>query len=268
MSSRVGIVGFGRMGKPMCRHLLAAGFPVTVYDVLADAVADALALGAQAAPSARELVAESDVVLVIVTDDEQVRKTVEEMLPAAREGTVIAICSSVHPETCRELAGAAVPFGVDVVDAPLARGVRGAEQGTLTIYFGGNERAVAQCRPVFAAFSEHLLHMGPVGAGQIAKTCNNLLHWAAVVACYESLRLGQRLGLSPNDLRPALLVGGADSRTLRELDLIGMYWPQKDFTTAFDLAEASETELPLMKHVEELIRGITPQDLRGLFNEG
>ncbi len=263
----VGIIGFGRMGKPMCRHLLAAAFPVVVYDVQEAAMAEAVALGAQGAASARRVAEQSNVILVIVTDDDQVRGVVGEMLPGARQGAVIAVCSSVHPDTCRELAQAAAGYGVSVVDAPLARGVRGAEEGKLTIYFGGDEESVAKCRPVFAAFSEHLLHMGPLGAGQIAKTCNNLLHWAGVVACYESLTLGARLGLSPNELRPALLVGGADSRTLRELDLIGLYWPQKDFITAFELAESSQTKMPLMEHVEELIRGITPQDLRGLFVE-
>ncbi len=263
----VGIVGFGRMGKPMCRHLLAAGFPVVVYDVQEAALADAVAMGAQAAASARQVAEQSDVILVIVTDDDQVRRVVGEMLPGARQGAVIAICSSVHPDTCRGLAKAAAGHGVSVVDAPLARGVRGAEEGKLTIYFGGDDESVAKCRPVFATCSEHLVHMGPLGAGQIAKTCNNLLHWAGVVACYESLTLGARLGLPADKLRPALLAGGADSRTLRELDLIGLYWPQKDFVTAFDLARASQTEMPLMEHVEELIKGITPQDLRGLFQQ-
>ncbi len=93
------------------------------------------------------------------------------------------------------------------------------------------------------------------------------MHWAAVVACYESLTLGARLGVPPNKLRPALLAGSADSRTLRELDLIGMYWPGKDMQTALALAQASQTPLPLMEHVGELIKTITSRDLRGLFEE-
>lgn len=268
MTIHVGLIGLGRMGRPMCRHLLQAGFPVTVFDLQAEAVAAVVALGAQATASARELAMDSDVILVIVTDDAQVRQVVGEILNGARPGTVIAICSSVHPDTCRELARIADGHGVQLLDAPLARGTRGAEAGKLTIYFGGDEHAVNICRPVFAAFSEHLLHMGPIGAGQITKTCNNLLHWAAVVACYESLTLGARLGVSPNKLRPALIAGSADSRTLRELDLIGMYWPRKDLETAFALSETSETPMPLMRQVDELIQGITAQDLRALFKEG
>lgn len=265
MPGRVGLIGLGRMGKPMCQYLLKAGFPVTVFDLQAEAMTALAALGARAAESARQVAQASDVILVMVTDDTQVRQVVGELLDGAPAGAVIAICSSVHPATCRELAQAAAQRGVGLVDAPLARGVRGAESGTLTAYFGGEERDIAVCRPVFAAFCEHLLPMGPVGAGQITKTCNNLLHWAAVVACYESLTLGARLGISPNKLRPALLAGSGESRTLRELDLIGMYWYKKDLETALAMAQASETALPLIEHVNKLIEGITVQDLRALF---
>lgn len=265
MTSRVGLVGLGRMGQPMCRYLLQAGFPLTVFDVQPNTMAEVVKLGARTAANAREVAAASDVILVVVTDDAQVRAVVGELLQGARKGTVIAVCSSVHPDTCRELARAAAARGVGLVDAPLARGTRGAESGTLTVYFGGEAKDVALCRPVFGAFSEHLFHMGPVGSGQVTKTCNNLLHWAGVVACYESLSLGARLGVSPNQLRPALLAGSAESSTLRELDLIGMYWPQKDMQTALELAEASQTPMPLMEHVDELIREVTVDDLRALF---
>lgn len=267
MPSRVGLVGLGRMGNPMARHLLKAGFPVIVYDMQPEATAACAKLGARPAASVREVTEGSDVILVIVTDDTQIRRVVEQVLPSACAGSVIAICSSVHPDTCRELAALAAAREVGLVDAPLARGTQGAENGTLTIYFGGSERDVAICRPVFATFSEHLLHMGPVGAGQITKTCNNLLHWAQVVACYESLTLGARLGVSPSKLRPALLAGSAESATLRDLDTIGMYWPGKDMQVAMALAASSKMSMPLMEDVDELIKRITPKDLRSLFKE-
>lgn len=267
MASHVGLIGLGRMGKPMCRYLRQKGFVVTAFDLDPQAIAAVVEMGAQPAASARQVAEASDIILVIVTDDDQVRKVVGEVLQGARQGAVIAICSSVHPDTCRELAQAAAGYGVGLTDAPLARGTRGAEEGKLTVYFGGSEHDVELCRPVFAAFSEHLLHLGPVGAGQITKTCNNLLHWAGVVACYESLMLGARLGVSPNKLRPALLAGSAESVTLRELDLIGMYWYKKDLATAFELAEKSDTPLPLYDQVSTLIEDISVEDLRGLFRE-
>lgn len=268
MKTRVGFIGLGRMGHPMCRHILRAGFPLTVFDVQAEAMQSLIAQGARGANSPREVAAQSDVILVMVANDEQVRQVVagrDGLLGGAPRGAVIAICSSIHPETCRNLATQAEKHGVGLIDAPVARGLRGAEAGELAIFVGGEQKYLKACRAVFAAFAKSIMHMGPIGAGQITKTCNNLVHWAEVAACYEVLTFGARLGLHPNDLRPALVAGSADSRTLRELHLIGMYWPHKDIETAMELARASDTPLPLTGRVRELIARITAQDLRNLF---
>jgi len=268
MTTRIGFVGLGRMGQPMCRYILRAGFPLMVFDVNAEAMQPLVALGAQSAQSPREVAAQSDVLIVMVTDDTQTREVVagdNGLLNGARTGSVIALCSSLHPDTCRALAALATERGIGIVDAPVARGQRGAEAGELTVFVGGAHRDVEKCRPVFAAFAKTILHMGPIGAGQITKTCNNLMHWAEVTACYEALTLGARLGINPTDLRAAMLAGSADSRTLRDLHLIGMYWPHKDMDTALQLAEASDTAIPLMTRVRELVGDISAQDLRMLF---
>jgi 3-hydroxyisobutyrate dehydrogenase-like beta-hydroxyacid dehydrogenase len=266
--TRVGFIGIGRMGNPMCRHILRAGLPLTIFDVNPEAI-DALASqGAIAAGSPRELAAQSDVMIVMVTDDAQVRDVVagkNGLLDAAKPGAVIAICASVHPDTCRDLAALAQKRGVGLVDAPVARGLRGAEEGDLTVFVGGEKKDVDACRPVFAAFAKNILRMGTIGTGQMTKTCNNLLHWAGVVACYETLQLGERLGIAPEHLRAAMLAGSADSRTLRELHLIGMFWPKKDMESAMQLAESSQTPMPLMKLVDDLVMKINAQDLRALL---
>jgi 3-hydroxyisobutyrate dehydrogenase len=189
------------------------------------------------------------------------------LLESAQPDSVIAICASVHPDTCRALGALGQARGVGVIDAPVARGLRGAEEASLTIFAGGKKEDVEKCRPVFAAFAPNVLHMGELGAGQITKTCNNLLHWAGVVACYETLQLGARLGIAPKDLREAMLAGSADSRTLRELHLIGMYWPQKDIETALELADAAEMPLPLTEHVRDLVMKFSAKDLRALFED-
>ena len=249
----------------MCRHILRAGFPLTVFDAQVEAMQALVAQGARAASSVRELAEQSDVMLVMVTDDTQVRAVVEELLSSAARGAVVTICSSVHPDTCRDLATHAQTRGVGLLDTPVARGQRGAEAGELTIFVGGEKSDLEKCAPVFNAFAKAICHMGPVGAGQITKTCNNLMHWAEVTACHEVLSFGKRLGLSPNDLRPALMAGSAESRTLRELHLIGMYWPHKDLETAMELSREASTPLPLTERVRELVTHIKAEDLKALF---
>jgi 3-hydroxyisobutyrate dehydrogenase-like beta-hydroxyacid dehydrogenase len=265
MTTQVGFIGLGRMGQPMSRHILKAGFALTVFDVQVEAMQSVVALGARAATSAREVARASDVILVMVADDAQVRAVVDDLLQDARAGAVIAVCSSIHPQTCGDLADRAHTRDVGFVDAPVARGQRGAEAGDLTVFAGGAKNDFEKCRPVFAAYAQAIFWMGAVGAGQITKTCNNLMHWSTIVACYETLTLGARLGIAPNDLRPALLAGSADSRTLRELELVKLTWPDKDMATALALADESETPVPLMEHVRALIKQIAVDDLRGLF---
>lgn len=265
MSVRVGFVGLGRMGHPMCRQILQAGFVLTVFDLESQAIQALVAIGARGADSVSQLAEASDVMLVMVTDDEQVRQVVSQLLTGARPGSVIGVCSSIHPLTCRDLALQGHARGTGLVDVPVAGGIRGAETGTLTVFAGGETADVDRCKPVLQAFSQAIFHMGPVGSGEIAKTCNNLMHWAEVVACYETLTLAKRLGLSPTELRPAILAGSADSRTLRELETIRMTWPEKDMVTALALASESDTPMPLMRRVGELVKDITAADLRAFF---
>lgn len=265
MKPRVGFVGIGRMGAPMCKHLLHEQFPLTIYDLNPDALAPLASRGAISASTVRDVASRSDVMIVMVTDDEAVRKVVTELLETAQPDSVIAICASVHPDTCRSLGALGQTRGAGVIDAPVARGLRGAEAGELTIFAGGEKKYVDACHPVFAAFAKNILHMGALGAGQLTKTCNNLMHWAEVTACYEVLSFGEKLGLKPTELREAMLVGSADSRTLRELHLIGMYWPHKDIDTAMELAAQTQTELPLTNRVRESVMKIKADDLKALF---
>lgn len=268
--ARVGFIGLGRMGKPMCRHILRAGHALTVFDHKPTAIEEMAKAGASPAASLAEAGAASEVILVMVPTDDDVTAVVageSGVLAGAVPGTVIAICSSTTPETCVRAAAVAVKKGIGVVDAPVARGVRGAEAGDLTVFAGGEAGDIEKCRPVFETFAKHIFHMGPVGAGQITKTVNNLIHWAEVVGIYEALRLGAAHGVHPNKLRPALLAGSVDSRTLRELHLVGMAWPHKDMENALRLAEASHTPLPLMARVGELVAKMSKEDLRGLFVE-
>lgn len=267
---RIGFIGLGRMGMPMCKHILRAGFALTVLDTDPGVVEQMVAAGASSASHPEEVGASCDVVLVMVPTDEDVLVVItgdEGVLRGAAPGTVVAVCSSTKPETCIYMAETAGRKGAGLVDAPVARGVRGAEAADLTVFAGGEVEHVEKCRPVFETFARHVFHMGSIGKGQITKTVNNLIHWVEVVGIYEALQLGVDHGLHPNKLRSALLAGSVDSRTLRELHLVGLAWPHKDMQNALHMAEETQTSMPLMEKVSELVVRMNKEQLRELFVE-
>jgi 3-hydroxyisobutyrate dehydrogenase-like beta-hydroxyacid dehydrogenase len=256
------------MGLPMSRHLIRAGFTVCGFDHRAaqrSALSDA---GGVALRSVGAVAGQSEVVLIMVADDAQVKSVTvgpNGVLKVSKPGTVLIISSTVKPSTCREVAAAAEKRGVKVLDAPVARGQRAAEEGTLTVFAGGERAAFERCRPIFEAFGKEVVHIDEhVGSGQVAKLVNNLILWAGVVAVHESLALAERLGVSPSRLRAALQHGSADSYALRELHLVNLTWPHKDLEQALEVAAEAGTELPLADCVETLIRTLTREDLRRL----
>src|SRR5919201_2197361 len=141
-SEHVGLVGCGRMGGAIGRHLLAAGTPLVVYDPVEEARGRLVDRGAVAGADPGDVAARSDLVLVVVVDDAQVREAVAAALERAREGSIVAVCASVRPKTCRELAERGAARGVHVIDAAMVRGERGAEEGRLVLFCGGDERVV------------------------------------------------------------------------------------------------------------------------------
>jgi 3-hydroxyisobutyrate dehydrogenase-like beta-hydroxyacid dehydrogenase len=249
----------------MGRHLLAAGRTLTVYDPVAEAIRPLAEAGAIAAANPSEVASQSDVVFVVVVDDVQAREAVTETLDGAAAGTVVAICASVRPDTCRDLAAAAATRGVHVVDAALVRGERGAEEGRLVLYCGGPADAVDRVAEAAAPFMEAIVHVGDVGAGQVAKTANNILLWACIRADVEALRLARALGVEPAKLRDALALGSGANRPLAEWGVHRLRWPHKDLEVALALAEDVGTDVPLVAHLPALMAELTAEDLRALL---
>lgn len=265
---RVGVIGLGRMGLPIARHILRAGFVVSGFDIEPQRTAALTRIGGVPQPSVLEVARQSDAVLLMVADDAQIRDVAlgpDGIVRNARPGTVLIISSTVKPSTCREVAAAAADKQIGVLDAPVARGQRAAENGTLTVFVGGNPALFTRCRPVFAAFGREIVHIDDeVGAGQVAKLANNLILWAGVVAVHEALALAERLGVSPSRLRAALQHGSADGYALRELHLINLTWPHKDIEQAVEVAAEAGWTLPLANSVGTLIRSLTREELRRL----
>jgi 3-hydroxyisobutyrate dehydrogenase-like beta-hydroxyacid dehydrogenase len=185
--SRVGFIGLGQIGAPMAKHL---SDPV-VYDVRPEASEGF----ADVASSVAEVAARADVISVIVRDDSQVREVVEQILPTAKPQTVVAIHSTISPDTAVDLAERGAAKGVDVIDAPVSGGAIGAHEGTLVVMVGGSEAAAMRCREPFGQWSSLFVHAGPVGAATRMKIARNLITFASFTAAAEAQRLAEAAGL-------------------------------------------------------------------------
>ena len=245
-------------------HLLDAGTPLVVYDVAPEACAPLVDRGAVAVTSPADAAAEADVVLVVVVDDAQTRDAVTSALERARAGTVLALCASIRPDTCAELESQARARGVHVVDAALVRGERGAEEGRLVLYCGGDADAIAVVEQACAPFIEAVVRVGGIGAGQVAKTANNILLWANLRADVEVLRLGRALGVEPAVLRDALALGSGANRPLAEWGKHRLRWPHKDLEVALAVAGEAGVDMPLVDRLAELMEELSVEDLHEL----
>ena len=153
---------------------------------------------------------------------------------------------------------------VHLLDVALVGGERGAEAGALKLMCGGQAETVDACLEAFAAFAIDVCHVGDVGAGQVAKTANNLLLWACVRANYEALSLAKRLGVQPGKLRSFLNVGSGANRPLAEWGAQRLRWPEKDLEVALALAEEAGVDVPLMRSLAPLMAELTVDDLASL----
>lgn len=263
----LGLVGWGRMGGQMGQFAMKGGWPVTAYDPFEEARTAAGAAGATVVGSVAEVAAVSDLVLLVVVDDAQVTEAITGpggALETARPGTILAICPSVRPDTCERMAQAAAEKDVHVIDAALVGGERGAEAGALKLMCGGEAQVVDACLPAFSAFATDVCHVGDIGAGQVAKTANNLLLWSCIRANYEALTLAKALGVHPGKLRAFLNIGSGANKPLADWGGPRLRWPKKDLEVALALAEDAGVDMPLIKSLAPLMAELTTEDLAAL----
>jgi 3-hydroxyisobutyrate dehydrogenase-like beta-hydroxyacid dehydrogenase len=209
----VGFVGLGDQGAPMALRIIDAGFPTTVYARREAALEPFRDTGASFASSLCELGEGSDLLGICVTDDNAVREVVEAVLPAMTAGSVIAIHSTVHPNTCREIADRAVARSVHVVDAPVSGMAEAAAAGHLVVMVGGSDTDFGLTKPVFDTFGRPV-HLGPLGAGQTTKVINNLMAGAQLFLAHEAFEVAGALGLAVDQVAQVLLAGSAASWSL------------------------------------------------------
>jgi 2-hydroxy-3-oxopropionate reductase len=265
----IGLIGLGIMGRPMARNLLKVGYPLIVHDVTRAAVDDLVAEGATAGTSPRQVAEAVDVLITMLPDSPQVREVYlgpDGAFEALRPGWLAIDMSSIAPSTARELAERAAAAGADMLDAPVSGGDKGAIAGSLSIMVGGTDAAFARAAPIFEALGKTIVHMGPAGAGQVTKVCNQVVVAVVIEAVSEALVLGAKAGVDPARIADVLQGGLAATKVLelrRSNMLGGTFDPGfrvrlhlKDLKNALDLAREIDVALPAAAGVDQLMRAM------------
>jgi len=257
---RVGIIGLGKMGFPMARHLRKAGFEVAACDVSAAACQQAADAGVRVVASPKAVAAETDFVIVIVGFDSEAETAVlgpDGIAAAARPGLIVGIASTVAPRTMQKLAGKLSGSGMVLLDMPLTRGEGAAEAGKMLTMVGGNVAAFEACKPALATFASSIYHVGELGAGQVGKMVNNLILWACISANHEGFGLARKLGVDPERLRTALLDSSAGNWAMQNrIEEQPMPWAEKDMRIALSEADRLRISLPLCGVVTEVVKSV------------
>lgn len=253
---RIGFIGLGIMGRPMCANLLKAGYPLTVWNRSRPGIEEVVGLGAREGADPADVAERSDVVITMVTDSPDVQRVVlgpRGVIEGAREGMVVIDMTTISPSVTREIAGALGEREVEMLDAPVSGGDVGARAGTLSIMVGGREEVFERCLPVFQAMGKNILHLGPNGAGQTCKLCNQIAVALNMLAGCEALIFAAKSGIDPQKMLDAISAGAAGSWMLSNLApriVRGDYAPgfmirlaQKDLRLV--LEAANEMQLPL-----------------------
>jgi len=274
MESRVAMIGVGNMGGRMSRRLLAAGYPLAISDPSLELVAALVAEGAVAAASAAEAAREADLLILSLPAPAIVESVVtgeEGILRTARPGATIVDMSTGDPATARRVEAACRAAGINFLDAPVSRGVIGAEKGTLLIMVGGDEEVLEAARPVLSVLGSEIIHVGGPGSGQVVKLCNNMLAAIHMQALGEVLVAGVKAGVDLEVLSSVLTAGTGGSWVLSN-HLPGTIFAGDD-STRFALELMHKDVWLFLRAAEELglatpLAAVAAQTLRMAKSEG
>ncbi len=211
---RIGFIGLGLMGNGMSMNLLKAGFPVTVWNRTKSKMEPLIEAGAAMAGSPREVAEASEVVVTIVTDSSDVEEVLlgqDGVVHGAKPGTIIIDMSTISPSVTRKIAKELRKKGVRMLDAPVSGGDIGARNATLSIMVGGGAEVFNECMPIFEAMGKTITHVGPQGAGQIVKACNQILVGMNMLGVAEALLFAKKAGADLEKCHAAVSGGAAGS---------------------------------------------------------
>lgn len=221
---RVGFIGLGSQGGPMARRIAEGGYETRLWARRPATLEPFAGTPAKIAESPAELAAASDLVCLCVVGDADIDEITggeQGLLASMKPGSAIAVHSTVHPDTCRELAKKADVQGVSVIDAPVSGGGPAASEGRLLVMVGGDADVVERCRPVFETYADPVVHLGDLGSGQTTKLLNNLLFTANLGTAATALSLSSALGVSPDRLTEVISRSSGNSFALNALGGVG-----------------------------------------------
>ncbi len=203
------------MGKAMATNVANAGFDLMVYDLREEPLKELAGLGARVARSPKEIGQYAEVVEIAVVDDAQVEEVVLKegtgVLAAAQPGSVIAVHSTIHPDTVRKIAPVARAKGVDVVDAQMSGGERGAKARSLCFMVGGRKESFEKCRPVLTASGPNVFHMGDVGTGSMSKLAQQTIVLINMLSAHEGMLLAEKAGIDLKAFQDLVRVSSGQS---------------------------------------------------------
>jgi 2-hydroxy-3-oxopropionate reductase len=280
----LGFVGLGTMGVPMASNLLKHGYPVRVWSRRPEAMDPLVAAGATAGTSPADVAEHTDVILTMVTDGRAVEEVMlgeNGVLYGSRPGALAIDHSTIAPDAARQVAAALAARGIDMLDAPVSGGAAAARAGTLAIMVGGRDSAVTRARPILSCYAAAIVHIGPNGAGQVAKACNQICTIVNQLGAAEAMLLAERAGVDPSRVKDVLMAGFGASRMLdlqapkmiaRDFDgKVESRLHYKDIQIVLTLAESLGLRLPASAAAADVLdalqkRGGGKQDSAAVFD--
>jgi 3-hydroxyisobutyrate dehydrogenase-like beta-hydroxyacid dehydrogenase len=275
-AEKLGYLGLGMMGFPMARRLLNAGYGVAVWNRSAGKAAALVEAGAKLLAHPGEIAATTNILFMCVTDASAVEEIVfgrDGLAAVPGAGKLVVDFSSIHPDAARDIAARLkAANGMGWIDAPVSGGTKGAEEGTLAVMAGGEAADIERVRPYVLAMARRLTHMGPTGAGQTTKLCNQVIVGCAMAVLAEATRLAVNAGIDAGRLPEALTGGFADSIPLQLFVprmVQGIHSPPfghiatmlKDLDTVADVARSTSSPVPMATLAGQLFR--LAKSLRG-----
>lgn len=264
---KIGFIGLGIMGLPMAKNLLKAGFTVVANNRSRKAVEELVALGAEEARTNREVAQRSEVVITMLPDTPDVQEVLfgkEGVLEGARPGSIVVDMSTISPKASAEMAKTFRGKGVHMLDAPVSGGQKGAVDGTLSIMVGGDADIFAKCMPIFNALGKTVTLVGPNGAGETVKLCNQVICALNIVSMCEGMRLCRKAGVEVSKMVDVVSGGLGASNILTNLapkilkeDMapgFKLRLQQKDIRLALQLAEELKLPLPASGLAHQIFR--------------